>query len=303
MNFAIQIVNKFQLPLMRYRVNMNVSKIKEIMRSLNFHPNSKLGQTFLIDDRIIREQLDFADLTKKDTVLEVGPGFGVLTEELAQRVDKVIAVEYDKTLYSYLRERLPGNVEVIYGDVLEVELPKFNKIVSNIPYQISSPLIFKLTDHQFDLAVFMFQHEFAQRLVAKQGTKQVSRLTVMAAYHYDIELLGKVSRTSFLPVPKVDSDLIKLTPKKRRPLLKNEQLFFKLVKVVFNERRKMIRNSLLNQFFKLGLSKGKITKDRLKEIIDRLEYNNYRPEQLSLEQFIQLSNALHSAIMNLNEDR
>ena len=268
------------------------------MRSLNFRPNPKLGQIFLIDEQIISEQLNYADLTKKDTVLEVGPGLGVLTEELARRVKQVVAVEYDKNLCTFLKDRLPENVRLIAGDVLEVELPKFNKIVANIPYQISSPLIFKLIDHQFELAVLMFQHEFANRLIAEPGSKQYSRLTVMASYYYEIEALQHVPKTSFSPVPKIDSDLIRLTPRKRKTAPKNEKLFFKMVKILFNERRKMIKNSLLHQFAKLKLGKQKIhtSKDELKQIIADLPYNDLRPEQLSIEQLIQLADELDNAV-------
>ena len=129
-------------------------------------------QVFLIDKAIISRQIRFAKLTKTDTVLEIGPGLGFLTLALAKKAGKVIAIEFDEKLVSHLEPLVPSNVVLIHKDALKIELPKFNKLVANIPYQISSPLIFKLTKYDFDCAILMLQAEFGQRLVAEIGTKQ-----------------------------------------------------------------------------------------------------------------------------------
>ena len=278
----------------------------EIMEELNLKPNSRLGQTFLIDASVIQAQIDFAALSKKDTVLEIGPGLGVLTNKLAERAKKVFAIEFDKKLYSYLKTIVLDNVEVLFGDAIKIDFPKFNKIVSNIPYQISSPLIFKLIKYQFELGIIMFQSEFAKRLIGTPNTKNYSRLTVMASYYYEIELMRNVPRTSFFPVPTVDSVIMSLRPKTTTEpaVVVNEPLFFQLVRIVFNERRKIIKNSILDQASEIerflrttkldGIKfKGKITKGDLRELVGKLSFIKCRPEQLTLEQLIQMSNEFY----------
>ena len=282
---------------------MNKKDLKKIMHSINLVPNTNLGQVFLTDDLICQEQVTFADINEKDVVLEIGPGFGILTTLLAKRAAKVIAVEIDDKLCSYLKTTLPDNVELINGDVLEIDLPGFNKIVSNIPYQISSPLVFKLKDYSFDFAVIMLQSEFAKRLLAEKGSKQYSRLSVMASYYYNIELLRHVPRANFMPEPKVDSAIIKLTPKTSRAPVDNEPLFFKLLKLVFSERRKKIKNSLENQFFKLKAEDMRLTKKEVKGFLAAVPYPDKRPEELSLEQFIEIADELNNSLLKVNKNK
>jgi 16S rRNA (adenine1518-N6/adenine1519-N6)-dimethyltransferase len=263
-------------------------KYKKIMKSIGFKPKSKLGQVFLIDADIITEQLGWAKITKSDTILEIGPGLGALTLKLAEVAKNVVAIEYDKKLYSYLQSIIPNNVELHRADVLDIDLPKFNKIVSNIPYQISSPLIFKLIDYQFELAILMFQSEFANRLSAYPNTKDYSRLTVMASYYFEIKYLRTVPASSYTPTPKVGSAIIELVPKKHKLLAKFEEFFFEFVKIIFGSRRKMIRNSLMTL-----IGKYKLSKTELKDIISGLPNTTCRPEQLNLKQLIELSDDLY----------
>jgi 16S rRNA (adenine1518-N6/adenine1519-N6)-dimethyltransferase len=286
---------------------MNINDIKILMKSLDLKPKKKLGQVFLVDEDVILNQIDFASLTKSDTVLEIGPGLGVLTKRLAELAGKVIAIEYDVNLYDYLKKTMPENVELICDDAIKVEFPKFNKIVANIPYQISSPLIFKLVDYQFELGIMMLQTEFANRLLAKPKSevkskktiKQYSRLSVMASYYYEIIFLKYVSRTSFLPVPEVDSTIVQLTPKLNpiRPV--NEQLFHDLVRILFSKRRKMIKNAIASQLYAFDPKLKKISKTAIKELINCLPNTETRPEELTLEDFIKLSDALHYAIKDV----
>jgi len=273
----------------------STKKYLKILKSLDLKPKVKLGQHFLADDEIAAEQIHFAKITKSDTVLEIGPGLGILTNKLSKLASKVIAIELDSVLYSYLIETMPGNVEIINGDALKLDFPKFNKLVSNIPYQISSPLIFKLINYKFDLAVIMLQLEFARRLIASPNSKEYSRLTVMSSYYYDTELLREVSMTRFVPVPRVGSAIIQMVPKKKMTTPTSEPLFFEFVKIVFSERRKMIRNSILSHF-----SKFSVSRTELKEIISCLPNITSRPEQLSLEELITLSNELHLALLKSN---
>jgi 16S rRNA (adenine1518-N6/adenine1519-N6)-dimethyltransferase len=273
-----------------------INRYSNILKSLDIRPNLKLGQIFLINEKIVDAQIHSANITPTDVVLEIGPGLGILTGKLAELSKKVIAIEFDKRLCSYLRSVLPENVELIHGDAITQDFPRFNKLVSNIPYQISSPLIFKLISYSFDSAILMLQKEFADRLVASPNTKHYSRLTVMSSYHYDAELLFGVSSENFLPKPRIDSAVIKLNPKTMKNTAHDEELFSKLVKIVFNERRKMMRNSISNNY-----NIFKIQKAELKKIILNLPFMDKRPEQITLDQFIQLSNETTDALSGFHD--
>ena len=213
---------------------------------------TKLGQNFLIDPNIAQLEVDYADIKKDDIVLEVGPGRGILTNILAKSVEKVIAVEIDKNLLESLKETLPSNVTLIHSDVLKLDfenLPKFNKVVSNLPYQISSPFTFKLLDYSFDLAILAYQKEFAERIVAKPGSKKYSRLSVNVYYKSECSLLRIVSKSVFYPIPKVDSAIVKLVPRKTPAFcVENEKFFKDFVNVIFSHRRKKIKNIIKDKY-------------------------------------------------------
>jgi len=248
---------------------------------------SKLGQNFLTDINTAIREVKHADITKKDVVLEVGPGKGVLTKLLAEKAKKVIAVEIDTKLIDHLKDIVPNNVELINNDILKIDsekFPEFNKIVSNLPYQISSPFIFKMLEHDFDLAVIILQKEFAQRLVAEPGEKDYSRISVSLFYKAYCELLEIVPKGYFKPTPKVDSAMIKILPRKYKPFeLEDEEFFFKLVKNLFNHRRKKIKTILKNKYRieskelpfleyrveKLDPKKIGVLSDHLKKILEK----------------------------------
>jgi 16S rRNA (adenine1518-N6/adenine1519-N6)-dimethyltransferase len=189
-------------------------------------------------------------VSSKDSVLEIGPGDGILTKALAQHASQVLCIEIDQHLINQLQTWIPANVTIIHGDVMKTDLaqlPKWNKCVSNLPYQISSPFTFILLHHQFETAVLMYQKDFADRLIAKPRTKQYSRLTVHVYYKAQCTLLERVPRTQFHPQPKVDSALIQLKPRSSPPFdLKDESLFFQLTTLLFTHRRKTIKTSLRN---------------------------------------------------------
>lgn len=213
---------------------------------------TKLGQNFLIDPNTATLEVNYADIKKDDVVLEVGPGKGILTKLLAKNAEKVIAVEIDKSLVETLKDTLPSNVTLIHSDVLKLDfekLPRFNKVVSNLPYQISSPFTFKLLDYSFDLAVLVYQKEFAQRMVAKPGSKTYSRLSVNVYYKAECSLLRIVSKNVFYPIPKVDSAIVKLVPRKVPAFnVENEEFFKSFVNVLFSHRRKKIRNIIKDKY-------------------------------------------------------
>ena len=212
----------------------------------------KLGQNFLIDPNIAQLEIEYADLKKSDVVLEVGPGKGILTNLLAKKVNKVIAVEIDEKLIKSLKKILPSNVILINNDVIKLNfnnLPKFNKVVSNLPYQISSPFTFKILDYNFDLAILIYQKEFADRIVAKPGNKKYSRLSVNVYYKSECRLLRNISKNVFYPIPKVDSSIVKLVPRKTPAFFVENEIFFKdFVKTLFSNRRKKIKNIIKDKY-------------------------------------------------------
>lgn len=239
---------------------------------------SKLGQNFLIDENTARLEVEYADVTKDDVVLEVGPGRGILTKFLAENAKKVIAVEIDKRLIENLENTLPNNVEIINKDILKIDFEKissFNKVVSNLPYQISSPFTFKLLDYNFDLAVLIYQKEFAERMIAKSASKNYSRLSVNVYYKAECNLLKIVSKRVFNPVPKVDSAMVKLIPRKTPAFyVENEEFFKNFVNVLFSYRRKKIKN---------------IIKDNYNLNLNNNIYNDKRVDVLSPEEIGVLS--------------
>jgi 16S rRNA (adenine1518-N6/adenine1519-N6)-dimethyltransferase len=259
---------------------MKPSEISQVLESLGATPTKARGQNFLIDDRVVERQIEFAQIGKEDTVLEVGPGLGMLTFPLARQAKKVVAIEMDHKLAEYLRPRLPENVELIEADALEIDFPPFDIMVSNLPYSISSPIIFKLLEHRFQRAIVMLQKEFADRMVAAPDTEDYSRLSVNVYYRAECRLLEKVSCSRFWPQPKVDSAVVELIPRPAPFTVKDERLFFKLVEMLFQQRRKMIGTILRKR--------GLITPEQRAS----LPYMDLRVEALSPEQIGELTDEI-----------
>jgi 16S rRNA (adenine1518-N6/adenine1519-N6)-dimethyltransferase len=231
--------------------NESLSKTtKNILNRYGITLNKNLGQNYLIDRNKRDQIINFANLTKEDVVLEIGTGIGTLTIELAKKAGKVIAIEQDTKIANILSERLKeekiDNVELINDDALNVDFPKFNKIVSNLPYQISSPITFKFLNYDFDLAVLMYQKEFASRMNGKVGSKDYSRLSAMLYFKCDVETLTDVSSESFIPKPKIDSTVVKLTPKENKISMDEFKVYSNYTKALFQHRNKKIRNALID---------------------------------------------------------
>jgi 16S rRNA (adenine1518-N6/adenine1519-N6)-dimethyltransferase len=205
----------------------------------------KWSQNFLIDNKIADRQIHYAKVTKNDTVLEIGPGQGILTRKLASLAKHVIAIEIDKQLCLALKHL--ENITLIHADVLSIDLTRlnYNKIVSNLPYEIASPLTFKLLDHKFDMAILMYQKEFARRFVATPGSKDYSRLTVASNLKATWTILEDVPPESFLPKPNVESSIVKALPLSTRYQIKNNKLLERILKTIFSHRRKNVCNALL----------------------------------------------------------
>lgn len=266
---------------------MEIEKIRDVLNKYDIRPSKGLGQHFLIDKSIIKAQIEFAKISKKDTVLEIGPGLGILTLELSNRARKVIAIEKDRKLCKYIETITPDNVELIFGDALNLDLPKFDKIVANLPFKISSPFSFKLMAYDFQVAILMYQKEFAGRIAAQPRTKSYSRLTVNMYYNFKSEILKVVPRDAFYPQPKVDSAIVQLVPRAAPFAVVDLELFFKMVNVLFSQRRKKIKNSLRNNYKLFGLPK-----EQFRELLAENPYGNNRPEELTPEELGELANSI-----------
>ena len=269
-------------------------------RAKKFRAKKRLGQNFLVDKSAIETILNVSDINKDDIVVEIGPGLGFVTEQLVLLAKKVYAVELDEDMVNELSKINADNLEIIHKDILKTDLSRFGnniKVVANIPYYITSPILAHLLGEVDDLenknrnsisqVVLMVQYEVAKRLTAneKSPSKEFGLLSILAQFWSDVEFIKKVPSRSFFPAPKVDSAIVKLTVRKE-PLLKisNYSFFRKVVKGCFATRRKNIKNSLVN----VGFAKNAVEKT-LKDLnIDE----NLRGETLSINQIGDLSEKL-----------
>jgi len=242
----------------------------------------KKDQHFLIDGLVLERIIEYGKLTKSDTVLEIGAGYGNLTAKLAKKAGKVIAIEVDPELAPSIKVE---NVEVIIGDALKVEFPQFNKVISNLPYSISSPVTFKLLQHGFELGILMYQHEFAKRLVASPGSKDYGRLSIAVQYHARVDILEIVSRHAFSTPPEVDSAIIRIIPRPPQYEVRDVDFFMKFITAAFSQRRKKLRNAILNNAAMLGIKESALEK-LPQDIIEK------RAEMLSPEELAKLCDLL-----------
>jgi 16S rRNA (adenine1518-N6/adenine1519-N6)-dimethyltransferase len=245
---------------------------KDILNRHGIKLNRNLGQNYLIDANKRDQIVEFGNLTKEDVVLEIGSGIGTLTIELAKKAKRVIAIEQDERICEILAKRLEeeriDNVELINDDAVKAEFPEFNKIVSNLPYQISSPITFKFLDYDFDVAILMYQKEFAERMNGKPGTKNYSRLSAMLHFKCDVERLSEVSCESFIPKPQIDSTVVRLTPKENRIPDEDFSNYSRFAKALFQHRNKKIRNALIDSRHIISGIDKKVLKRRLNELED-----------------------------------
>ena len=207
-------------------------------------PKKSKGQNFLIDGRVADRHIAYAGIREGDRVLEVGPGLGILTERMADLPCELTCIELDDILAEYISQTFGDRLRLIHGDAVKVDFPEFDVFVSNLPYSVSTPIIFKLLDLGFRTAVVMVQKEFADRMVADVGSPDYSRLTVNLFYRADCEVMETVPASRFNPRPKVDSALVRITPRKAPFDVIDERLFFKVTEIAFNHRRKKIGTSL-----------------------------------------------------------
>ena len=252
----------------------------------------KFGQNFLQDKNIIKKIANVAETNNEDLIIEVGPGAGALTEELVQK-SQVLAYEIDQELEDNLKEKFKDkNFSLILDDFLkrdvnkDIESYKYNRlyVIANLPYYITTPIINKIIDDKLPVEkmVLMVQKEVGERFSAKTGSKDYSSITVFLNYYFDIKREFIVSRNAFFPKPNVDSVIISFTKKDNKLKVKNEELFFKLIRDSFTQKRKTLKNNLKNYDF-----------SKVEEVLNR---NNLpldiRAENVSLETFVEISNNL-----------
>lgn len=270
-----------------------LAEAKHFLRRYRLFPKKRWGQHFLVEASVLESLPKYANLKRDDVVLEIGAGLGFLTRVLAEKCGLVYTVEIDPKLVRFLQLRLKDleNVRIIEGDFLRVTLPEFNKIVSVPPYGISSELIQLLAGKKFESAVFVFQREFANKLSAPIGSDAYGWLTVMAYYHFDVEILDEVPRWMFYPPPDVDSVIVRLTPKEPSPFfLMDKSLFKELVQVLFAQRNRKVRNAL-----RTFIEKKSIT--LIGDVIERLPFQDRRVRELAPEDFGVLANVLSKGLL------
>ncbi|MDG6221354.1 MAG: 16S rRNA (adenine(1518)-N(6)/adenine(1519)-N(6))-dimethyltransferase RsmA [Candidatus Thermoplasmatota archaeon] len=250
----------------------------------------KMGQHFLVDQGVARRQIELAELEPCMRVLEIGGGHGVLTALLADSVgpENLVCIEKDEFLAQELEARFP-EVEILHGDALDIEWPKFDAFVSNIPYAISSLLTMKLCASDFDIAVVMYQEEFAYRMCSGPGTKDYSRLGVKVQYGHQCEYAFRVSSGAFSPPPKVGSAVVVLTKIEPEEEAMDVQLFFNLVDILFAHRRKMAGKNILEAADQLVEPEQK---EELRGLICEWGLGEERVEMLEIEDIVEMSNMI-----------
>jgi len=206
-----------------------------------------LSQNFLTDRNFILKEVGYAELKPEDTVLEIGTGSGNLTGELVKKC-AVVGIEFDPVLAEVCKSKFKDNFTLLQGDALKIDFPHFTKIVSNIPYHISAPLTFKILGHGFELAVLVYQKEFADKMAAGVGDSNYGRLSVTVQTKAEVELLDVVPKSAFSPVPKVDSRIVRLKPKRQ----KVPPLFDATVRALFQHRQQSVRNALKHSAHEIG---------------------------------------------------
>lgn len=276
---------------------------KEVIERHGFRFSKSLGQNFLIDGNIIEKICDGADINENDGIIEIGPGIGTLTQQLCERAGKVVAIELDKNLLPILDDTLSAydNVEIVYGDVLKINLDQLIKeklkgrnikVVANLPYYITTPIIMKLLEERLDIdkIVVMIQKEVAARMQADPGNKDYGALSVAVQYYSQPEIIVNVPKNVFMPKPNVDSAVIMLDIYDS-PMVEviDKKLFFEVVKAAFGKRRKTLLNALSSGALN-------INKEEIKDILHSCDINpQRRGETLSIDEFATLANSISNA--------
>ena len=280
----------------------SVSVIKEILAKNDFRFSKSLGQNFLIDETVLDKIIDGAEIDGNSYVLEVGPGFGTLTQKLCMNAKKVVSVEIDETAIPILKDNLKDfeNLTVVNNDILKTDIPNLVaeqfgegervKVCANLPYYITTPAITALLEPNLPITdiTVMVQKEVAERLAAKPNSKAYGAISLLVGYYAESELLVTVPPSAFIPQPKVSSAVIRLRKRENPPVeVKSEETYFKIIKASFAQRRKTLLNALANSNA-LNLSKDEVQNLLLSVGIEP----NRRGETLSMEEFAKIANAI-----------
>lgn len=279
----------------------SLEETKKIMKEFCIKANKRLGQNFLISDEVVQGIISSAELNKQDCVIEIGPGLGILTKQLCEKSGKVICIELDKKMIEVLQKRFSHitNIELINQNILEVDLEKVIKnekeknniknikVVANLPYYITTPIIMKLLESNLDIDTItvMIQKEVAERLIAEPSQKQAGAITYTTYYYCTSEKIMEVPKESFIPAPEVTSEVIKLKIRESSPVkVSDKKVMFELIKTGFMQRRKTLVNALVN---------ARVYKNK-EEAVKNLKKiglgENIRAEQLTLQDFANLTN-------------
>lgn len=276
---------------------MIVHDTKKILNKYQVYAKKMFGQNFLINEDVLDDIIRFSNINKETSVIEIGPGLGTLTEYLAKNAKKVISYEIDKDMVMILEETLNDydNIKIINKDFLKVNLEndikeyissKDIKAIANVPYYITTPILFKLLENnKINEYLFMVQEEVGRRLTGKPNTKDYNALSVIMAYKTKSEIVRKVGRNCFFPAPNVDSVLLNVKIVKNDYSVKNEANFFEFVEAIFNQRRKTVVNNISMKY--------KLEKDKIAQKLDKLGINiNTRAEALNINEIIDVYNKL-----------
>ena len=266
-----------------------------LIRKYRIRPKKRMGQSFCVDAELLKRMVRYSSVSGEDEVLEVGAGLGFLTEFLSETAKRVFAVEADPQLIKVLEDRFKerSNIVIIKEDVLKTELPRFDKVVANPPYSISSPLIFKLLERDFKNATLTLQEDFAYRLVAQKGDSNYGRLTVMAYLKAETRILEHVPSTVFHPPPRVASAVVQIVPRKAPFEVLDEKNFSDLVRDLFTQRRKKLKNALQTY-----VRRRRVEREEEKALIERMPYLEARVYTLAAEEFGKLFNEVYRSIVN-----
>ncbi|WP_087974025.1 16S rRNA (adenine(1518)-N(6)/adenine(1519)-N(6))-dimethyltransferase RsmA [Oceanobacillus rekensis] len=279
------------------------SKTKEILNKYKFSFKKSLGQNFLIDVNVLENIIKSTGINKSSGAIEIGPGMGALTEQLAIHADKVVAFEIDQRLLPILRDTLGdySNVEIIHQDILEANVneviqSQFERgqdihVVANLPYYITTPILMKLVRDKLPVSSFtvMIQKEVAERMAAKPNTKSYGSLTIAVQFYTEAKIVMTVPKSVFMPQPNVDSSILQLVMREEAPVyVENEEFFFNLVQASFAQRRKTLRNNLTSYF------KERYTKEKINDLLEQSNIDGTRRgESLDMKEFALIANTFY----------
>lgn len=262
----------------------------DLLKKYGINPKKHLDQHFLIDENAIQKEIEAANIKKTETILEIGPGVGTLTKELVKLAKKVIVIELDTSLADLLRQEFSSTIEIINADALEIEFPKFDKCVSNIPYSISGKLTVKLGALRKP-SILMYQKEFAERIMAHPGDREYSKISVMSQYYFTPEYVATISRGSYYPVPKVDSAIVRLIPKKKNTKIKDEEAFKNTVSALFMHKNQKVKKAFYHSRHMFGLEKAEA-----KEIGESIPEAESKVDTLDIGNLAEISGYLKTHI-------